>query len=44
MCECGNKMYTEEQIEESINLKSKKNQVIKQINESLNMFNRFTKY
>ena len=27
-----------------INLKSKKNQVIKQINESLNMFNRFTKY
>ena len=44
ICECGSKMYTEEQIEESINLKSKKNQVIKQINESLNMFNRFTKY
>jgi len=37
-------MYTEEQIEESIKIKSKKNQVIKQINESLNMFNRFTKY
>ena len=44
ICECGSKMYTEEQIEESINLKSKKTQVIKQINESLNMFNRFTKY
>jgi len=37
-------MYTEEQIEESIKIKSKKNQVIEQINESLNMFNRFTKY
>jgi hypothetical protein len=44
MCECGSSMYTEEQIEESIKIKSKKNQVIKQINESLNMFNRFTKY
>ena len=43
-CECGPSMYNEEQIEESIKIKSKKNQVIKQINESLNMFNRFTKY
>ena len=34
----------EEQIEESIKIKSKKNQVIEQINESLNMFDRFKKY
>jgi len=38
--ECGNQSYTEEQIEESIKLKSKKDSVIKQINESLNWFNR----
>jgi len=44
MCECGPSMYNEEQIEESIKIKSKKNQVIKQINESLNMFDRFKKY
>lgn len=44
MCECGSSMYNEEQIEESIKIKSKKNQVIKQINESLNMFDRFKKY
>ena len=44
MCECGTSMYTEEQIEESINIKSNKNQIIKQINESLNMFDRFKKY
>jgi hypothetical protein len=44
MCECGTSMYTEEQIEESINIKSKKNQIIEQINESLNMFDRFKKY
>jgi hypothetical protein len=44
MCECGVTMYTEEQLEESIKIKSKKGQVIKQINESLDMFNRFTKY
>lgn len=44
MCECGSFMYNEEQIEESIKIKSKKNQVIKQINESLNMFDRFKKY
>ena len=44
MCECGVSMYNEEQIEESIKIKSKKNQVIKQINESLNMFDRFKKY
>jgi hypothetical protein len=44
MCECGPTMYTEEQIEESINIKSKKNQIIEQINESLNMFDRFKKY
>ena len=43
-CECGPSMYNEEQIEESIKIKSKKNQVIKQINESLNMFDRFKKY
>jgi len=36
--ECGTKMYTEEQIEESIKLKSKKDSVIKEINESLNWF------
>ena len=44
MCECGPTMYNEEQIEESIKIKSKKGQVIKQINESLDMFNRFRKY
>ena len=44
MCECGPTMYNEEQIEESIKIKSKKNQVIEQINESLNMFDRFKKY
>jgi hypothetical protein len=44
MCECGPAMYNEEQIEESIKIKSKKGQVIKQINESLDMFNRFRKY
>ncbi len=36
--ECGTEMYTEEQIEESIKLKSKKDSVIKEINESLNWF------
>jgi hypothetical protein len=36
--ECGTKMYTEEQIEESIKLKSKKDSVLKEINESLNWF------
>jgi hypothetical protein len=36
--ECGTGMYTEEQIEESIKLKSKKDSVIKEINESLNWF------
>jgi hypothetical protein len=36
--ECGTKMYTEEQIEEGIKLKSKKDSVIKEINESLNWF------
>lgn len=44
MCECGPSMYNEEQLEESIKIKSKKGQVIKQINESLDMFNRFRKY
>jgi hypothetical protein len=44
ICECGMVMYTEEQLEESIKIKSKKVQVIKQINESLDMFNRFRKY
>jgi hypothetical protein len=44
MCECGPTMYNEEQLEESIKIKSKKGQVIKQINESLDMFNRFRKY
>lgn len=38
--ECMTEMYTEEQIEESIKLKSKKDSVIKQINESLNWFER----
>lgn len=38
--ECSGSMYTEEQIEESIKLKSKKDSVIKQINESLNWFER----
>ena len=36
--ECGTEMYTEEQIEESIKLKSKKDSVVKEINESLNWF------
>jgi hypothetical protein len=36
--ECGTEMYTEEQIEESIKLKSKKDSVLKEINESLNWF------
>ena len=36
--ECGTEMYTEEQIEEGIKLKSKKGSVIKEINESLNWF------
>jgi hypothetical protein len=44
MCECGPAMYTEEQIEESINIKSKKIQVISQINESLEWFKKFNKY
>jgi hypothetical protein len=50
LCECGSgmnesecsefwsEMYSEEQIEESIKLKSKKSSVIKDINESLNWF------
>jgi hypothetical protein len=44
ICECGIVMYSDEQLEESIKIKSKKGQVIKQINESLDMFNRFRKY
>jgi len=36
--ECWSEMYSEEQIEESIKLKSKKSSVIKDINESLNWF------
>lgn len=36
--------YTEEQIEESIKIKSKKDKVFNQINESLDWFKRFKKY
>ena len=36
--ECGNQLYTEDQIEESIKIKSKKDSVVKEINESLNWF------
>ena len=42
--ECGTEMYSEEQIEESIKIKSKKDKVFNQINESLNWFKRFKKY
>ena len=38
--ECGTGMYSEEQIEESIKIKSKKDSVVKEINESLNWFKR----
>ena len=40
MCECGGSgmKYSMEEIEESINLKSKKSQVFNQINESLDWF------
>ena len=46
MCECGGTgmKYSMEEIEESINVKSKKGQVYNQINESLDMFRRFNKY
>ena len=42
--ECDTKGYTEEQIKENINIKSKTNLVIEQINESKNWFNRLSKY
>lgn len=46
MCECGGAgmKYSMEEIEESINLKSKKKQVYNQINESLDWFRKFNKY
>ena len=37
-------ILTEEQIKENINIKSKTNLVIEQINESKNWFNRLSKY
>ena len=37
-CECGNKMYTMEEIEENIKLKSKAPLVSEQIQESLKWF------
>ena len=45
MCECGGAgmKYSMEEIEESINLKSKKGQVYSQINESLDWFRKFNK-
>jgi len=46
MCECGGAgmKYSMEEIEESINVKSKKGQVHNQINESLDWFRKFNKY
>ena len=46
MCECGGAgmKYSMEEIEESINIKSKKGQVYNQINESLDWFRKFKKY
>ena len=46
MCECGGAgmKYSMEEIEESINVKSKKGQVRNQINESLDWFRKFNKY
>lgn len=46
MCECGGAgmKYSMEEIEESINIKSKKGQVYNQINESLDWFRKFNKY
>ena len=45
MCECSEGMkYSMEEIEESINIKSKKGQVYNQINESLDWFRKFNKY
>ena len=37
-CECSNKMYTMEEIEENVNLKSKAPLVSEQIQESLKWF------
>jgi len=46
MCECGGAgmKYTMEELEESIKVKSKKNKVNEQINESLDWFKRFNNY
>ena len=46
MCECGGggMKYSMSELEESINLKSKKGQVYNQINESLDWFRKFNKY
>ena len=45
MCECAEGMkYSMEEIEESINIKSKKGEVYNQINESLDWFRKFNKY
>jgi hypothetical protein len=45
MCECAEGMkYSMEEIEESINIKSKKGEVYNQINESLDWFRKFKKY
>lgn len=46
MCECGGAgmKYSMEELEESIKVKSKKNQVKGQINESLDWFKRFNNY
>jgi hypothetical protein len=44
MCECGPMKYSMEELEESIKVKGKKNQVKEQINESLNWFKRFNNY
>lgn len=44
MCECGPMKYSMEELEESIKVKSKKNQVKEQIHESLDWFKRFNNY
>jgi hypothetical protein len=46
VCECGERgmKYSEEEIKESIKVKSKADKVYEQINESLDWFRRFKKY
>jgi methionyl-tRNA synthetase len=43
MCECGNKGYTMEELEENVKLKSKSNMVMEDIDKSLDWFKKLIK-